>query len=285
MAGKADSSTVISAGAGLTGGGNLSANRTISASFGTTAGTVAQGDDSRITGAIQSTIVDTKGDLIVASGANAVARVGVGSDGQVLTADSSQSSGVSWAPAAGGGDPAVFPLAGYGLVAASDTPIAFGGSSGIGTGNVWLTRVWVPPNTAFSKIALAVRSGGTHSASAVPNQLAWYNDSGVLQEATPDDPTMWSSSNDNNWYVGTLPTPVSAQSVGRFIYIGFIVGGYAGVSAAWNAQPGANMLSITVGSSQRRTMFAGGQSALPASFDPTSFGTLTGFIPLVGLVA
>lgn len=53
LANKANISTTVSAGTGLTGGGDLSTNRTISANFGTTAGTIAQGDDSRITGAEQ----------------------------------------------------------------------------------------------------------------------------------------------------------------------------------------------------------------------------------------
>jgi len=55
LANKAATSTTISAGTGLTGGGDLSANRTISANFGTGAGTVAQGNDSRIVGAEQTT--------------------------------------------------------------------------------------------------------------------------------------------------------------------------------------------------------------------------------------
>lgn len=50
---KAASSTTITAGTGLAGGGDLSASRTLSVNFGTTTGTVAQGDDSRITGAEQ----------------------------------------------------------------------------------------------------------------------------------------------------------------------------------------------------------------------------------------
>jgi len=44
----------------------------------------------------------TKGDILVATGATTVAKVGVGSDGQVLTADAAQSSGVKWAAAGGG---------------------------------------------------------------------------------------------------------------------------------------------------------------------------------------
>lgn len=55
-------------------------------------------------GFIPKTIVDAKGDLIVATGADAVARLARGTDGQVLTADAAQPAGVKWAtPASGGG--------------------------------------------------------------------------------------------------------------------------------------------------------------------------------------
>lgn len=52
--GKASTSTTMNAGTGLTGGGDLSANRTFNVVYGTTAGTAAQGNDSRITGAEQT---------------------------------------------------------------------------------------------------------------------------------------------------------------------------------------------------------------------------------------
>lgn len=48
-------------------------------------------------GAISSSVVTTKGDLIVATGSGTVVRQGVGADGTVLMADSSQTDGVSWA--------------------------------------------------------------------------------------------------------------------------------------------------------------------------------------------
>ena len=50
--------------------------------------------------AIVQSLVDAKGDLIAATADNTVARVAVGTDGFVLTADSSVASGVSWQVAA-----------------------------------------------------------------------------------------------------------------------------------------------------------------------------------------
>lgn len=60
---------------------------------------VAQ-DDSN---AIQNAIVDAKGDLIAATAADTPARLAVGSNGQVLTADSTAATGIKWATPAGGG--------------------------------------------------------------------------------------------------------------------------------------------------------------------------------------
>jgi hypothetical protein len=60
---------------------------------------VAQ-DDSN---AIQNAIVDAKGDLIAASAADTPARLAVGTNGQVLTADSTAGTGLAWTtPSAGG---------------------------------------------------------------------------------------------------------------------------------------------------------------------------------------
>jgi hypothetical protein len=72
----------VTAGTGLTGGG--------------TSGTVTLTND-------MATAMTTKGDLVVATGSGTYVRQGVGTNGQVLTADSAQADGVIWAtPAASG---------------------------------------------------------------------------------------------------------------------------------------------------------------------------------------
>jgi hypothetical protein len=52
-----------------------------------------------IEGGIQPTLLDAKGDLIAAVAADTPARVAVGANGTVLTADSTASTGVAWAAA------------------------------------------------------------------------------------------------------------------------------------------------------------------------------------------
>lgn len=52
--------------------------------------------------AISSTTVDAKGDLIVGSADDTVARLAVGTNGFVLTADSATATGVKWAASSGG---------------------------------------------------------------------------------------------------------------------------------------------------------------------------------------
>lgn len=247
---------------------------------GTTAGTVAAGNDSRIVAAIPNTTATAKGDLLVATAASAITRQAVGTDTYVLTADSAQASGIKWAaPTAGG---ATFPLSGYGLLTASDDPLLFQNSSALASGTVFGARCWVPANTALSHLAVAIRTGGTYSSSAVPNQLGIYDDAGTQLQVSPNDNTMWTTA---GWYSGAITT-VAAQATGRFVYILYILGGFAGVNAPYAL--GANDsnapfmgLGVT-NAGNRRAFYLNGQTALPASFNPTTVGTNTGFVPLVG---
>ena len=53
--------------------------------------------------ALSATIVDAKGDIIAATGADAFSRLAVGANNTVLTADSTTATGLKWAAAASGG--------------------------------------------------------------------------------------------------------------------------------------------------------------------------------------
>lgn len=80
VGGKADAARTITAGTGLSGGGNLTADRTLSADFGTGAGKVCQGNDSRLSDARTPT-AHTHSAADTTSGQFAAARMPTGYKG------------------------------------------------------------------------------------------------------------------------------------------------------------------------------------------------------------
>lgn len=65
--------------------------------------TTAEGDITDLeNGKLNLSTVTTKGDILAATASATIARLGVGSNGQVLTADSAEASGLKWAAVAGG---------------------------------------------------------------------------------------------------------------------------------------------------------------------------------------
>lgn len=83
---------------------NLGLGGAATLNVGTTAGTVAAGDDTRIVGAQQRATLTTKGDLLATLSSATTTRLPVGVDGQVLSADSTQTTGLKWIDDTGDGD-------------------------------------------------------------------------------------------------------------------------------------------------------------------------------------
>ena len=80
----------------------LSVDGAISGS-GNISGSAFYGDGTNLTGPIQESLVNVKGDLLAATAADTVDRLAVGADTFVLTADSAEPTGIKWAAASGGG--------------------------------------------------------------------------------------------------------------------------------------------------------------------------------------
>ena len=127
LANKANSSVTITAGTGLTGGGDLTTNRTLSANFGSTAGTIAQGNDSRITGAEQTANKGVAGGYASLDGSTKVpiaqlptgitaSTVAIGNDSRITGAEQTANKGAASGYA---------PLNGSSKVPVANLPLVF----------------------------------------------------------------------------------------------------------------------------------------------------------------
>ena len=118
-------------------------------------------------GVVQKDIVDAKGDLIVATSADAVSRLAVGTNDYVLTAASGEATGVKWASAPA--DATKMPLAGGTFTGA----VTFQGASpilltGASTGNAYETTISVTDPTADRTLTIQNATGTVALTSDIP---------------------------------------------------------------------------------------------------------------------
>ena len=123
---------------------------------------------------MQKDIVDAKGDLIVATSADAVSRLAVGTNTYVLTADSGEATGVKWASAPA--DATKMPLAGGTFTGA----VTFDGASPIilegATANDYETTITVTDPTADRTLTLPDATGTVALTSDIPTSVNGTSD-------------------------------------------------------------------------------------------------------------
>jgi hypothetical protein len=100
--------TAVVAGTGLSGGGTTgSVTLAVDSTVATLTGTQTL-TNKTLTSPVLTTPsisnIDAKGDLLAGTADNTIGRLAVGTNGQILTADSTTATGLAWAAAAGGGD-------------------------------------------------------------------------------------------------------------------------------------------------------------------------------------
>lgn len=228
---------------------------------------------------VDKSTLTAKGDLYVATTAAAVTRQPVGADGTALTADSSQSTGVRWVQQ----DPGSYPASGYGMVAITADPLLVQHAS-FSSGALFIVRMWIPYGAPVRFVGVGIDTAPT-GAPANQNGVTIYSDDGQTQLATIIDPNFWNVSGPG-WQWGTLSASVAG---GRFVRVAILINGWSGASLFYhNVDRGGSADTVINGgrdSSQRRVSFNNGVNTFPATFAPTSYGTSTEYLPLIGLAA
>ena len=152
-----------------------------------------------VEGGIQPTIVDAKGDLITATGADTPARIAVGANDTVLTADSTTATGLKWAAAGGtstiaqiatgtlsGASVSITSLSSYDklILLIDDPTLASGTGTGYNltinadTGSNYVITAWgsYRANTFNNSLISTTRSAGTTNIDLTggSGKDAWY---------------------------------------------------------------------------------------------------------------
>lgn len=231
---------------GLQGGGDLSADRTLSPVYGSTANTVCQGNDARLS--------DARTPLAHTHPTTDVTGLQTALDGAEL-----------------------HPLSGRGYHSAS---VELGSVRASSSFAAWHTRIWVPATKAITKVGMVITAAGTLGAGGL-NGFAFYADDGAtkLGESLDDD-NFWAVTGERSV---NMQANIAAQSTGRFVRCLANVEGYSvGPSVAF-AQAQHSAVFNGSATLQRRSAFTSPVSSWPATINPDTLGTPTEFLPLIFL--
>lgn len=174
----------------------------------------------------------------------------------------------------------------YGFVAASGDPADQKGQSTIA--GFFLTRIWVPAGKPINGLWVPITTAGTRNANPAGSCLILYDDSGNLIDHTPIDDDLFTLPFDSGWRGGDLiGGEVAAEDTGRFVYVTALVKGYSTPPSCFYVSSfewGSNFSFTPAGQqTHRRSMYNNGETQILESFDPASYGTVSGWTPLYGI--
>lgn len=220
-------------------------------------------------GKIAASLVDVKGDLLAATGADVVARLAVGANGRVLTADSSQASGLAWSVPASGGEQEAYGPVGSGLDEWTCDPVICSTHYPTNNGVLFLVRHRFRKAMSIDEIGFVLQQAG--GSPGAYSGVAVYEDGvGVVNRLaqSADQGAAFTT-------IGVKSLALTAGvavAAGEFRWIGYLWQG--GSVPRLFAPPGPPDESImNVG--RRRTVFQTGQTGFPSTMNVSTMSINT----------
>ena len=205
-----------------------------------------------VEGGIQPTLLDAKADLITATANDTPARLGVGANGTVLTADSAEATGLKWAAPSSGG----------GMTLISTTTLS--GTS---------TTISSIPQTYYN---LMFQFDMTSSVTGYPKFT--FNGAGTTLSLTKEaNSTAWNNQGSLGFITPQGTAVNQTDSVGQMMVYNYFAAGFSTMALSSVYGPSPYQNTVNYGSSQ--SAFA--LSSLLIAW--SSGGTLSGTVKMYGI--
>jgi hypothetical protein len=228
-----------------------------------TAKPVSTAQQTALDGKLALATVDAKGDLLVGTADNTVARLAVGSNGKVLAADSAQSTGLAWVtPAAGSsGEQEAYGPGGAGFDEWTCDPVHCAAHYVTNNGVLFLVRHRFRKAFTLDEVGFVLWQAGV-SPGAYSGVAVYEDGQGTVNRLaqSADQGSAFTS-------VGAKSLPLTAGvsvAAGDFRWIGYL---WQGSSAPHLTAPPGPEREAMMNVGARRTVFTTGQSGFPSSLD------------------
>lgn len=156
------------------------------------------------------------------------------------------------------------------LLAWTGRPGAASNSSGLSSGIMGLTKMYIPRSTPITRLTLYVGTAG-NTLTTGQNFVGLYTNAGVLIGTSADQTTAWGTTGVKTAALTGGPFVANSSNVEDYWVWTAVLGNGTTPPAFFNETNAAAFLNLGLSAAQSRSCFSGSaQTALPGSFTPSA---------------